>query len=144
PAAVSFTTAALAAVVGCSATSAPVARPSHPLPAPSASPPAASPSASPAGLPTYGGASVAWPHLARVTPAPPPLGAVLTRDHVRLGGGGTLAPGLTLPRIGGTAARPLVLSPCERQVTVVGGSFGRLPASGAPDTLVVLDAGHGG
>ena len=69
----------------------------------------------------------------------------------RTSAGGTLAAGLTLPRVGGTAARPRVLTPCgesvvlsARDVRVVPpGSGGALPKK-ARDVLVVVDPGHGG
>jgi N-acetylmuramoyl-L-alanine amidase len=64
--------------------------------------------------------------------------------RVQLAGGGTLAAGLTLPRLGGTAAEPLVLTPCSRQVRIVGGGEQAVPASTSRDTLVVIDPGHGG
>ena len=59
-------------------------------------------------------------------------------------GGGTLAPGLTLPRVGGTAASPLVLTPCERRVQLSGRGLTAIPPSTGQDTLVVIDPGHGG
>lgn len=65
--------------------------------------------------------------------------------------GERLAAGLTLPRIGGTADAPEVLTPCGRDVVLDGnhlrrippGSGGALPKRGA-DVLVVIDPGHGG
>jgi N-acetylmuramoyl-L-alanine amidase len=63
---------------------------------------------------------------------------------VQIASGGTLAPGLTLPRIGGTAAQPLVLTPCDRHVQLTGPGIDAIPASGPRDTLVVIDPGHGG
>jgi N-acetylmuramoyl-L-alanine amidase len=69
----------------------------------------------------------------------------------RTSSGGTLAANLVLPRIGGTAASPLVLSPCGRKVTmrpsdlqvIKPGSGGALPKA-TKDVLVVIDPGHGG
>ncbi|MFL6241014.1 MAG: N-acetylmuramoyl-L-alanine amidase [Actinomycetes bacterium] len=69
---------------------------------------------------------------------------MLTTAHVQITGGGTLAPGLTLPRIGGTSANPTVLTPCDRHVTLSGPGRSALRASGPDDTLVVIDPGHGG
>jgi N-acetylmuramoyl-L-alanine amidase len=65
--------------------------------------------------------------------------------------GEPLAAGLTLPRIGGTAAAPRVLTPCGLSVVLDGhdvsaiapGSGGALPKK-AGDVLVVIDPGHGG
>src|SRR6266576_2686485 len=97
--------AALLLAVACSP-SAPTASPS-PLPSTlSPTRPAVSPSAtpSPATLPTaFGGDSVRWPVTTDDAP-PPALGAVVTLRVARTSTGTTLAAGLTLPRIGGTAA----------------------------------------
>jgi N-acetylmuramoyl-L-alanine amidase len=141
--------------VACS-TSAPTATPSPSLttspppttaPPTSAAPSSTAPSASPTG---YGGDDVRWP-TTRGTAAPPALGAVVTLRVASTGSGTTLAAGLTLPRIGGTAARPLVLTPCGRSVSlsaadlrvVPPGDGGALPKDGH-DVLVVIDPGHGG
>ena len=85
-----------------------------------------------------------WPHYVRTTPAPPPLGAVVTTVRVMIVGGGTLAPGLTLPRVGGTSQQPVVLTPCDRRVQLSGPGLTALGPSGPNDTLVVIDPGHGG
>jgi N-acetylmuramoyl-L-alanine amidase len=82
---------------------------------------------------------------------PPALGAVVTIRVARTSTGGTLAAGLTLPRIGGTALAPLVMTPCGRSVllaardltTVAPSDGGALPKK-ASDVLVVIDPGHGG
>jgi N-acetylmuramoyl-L-alanine amidase len=68
----------------------------------------------------------------------------VTTAHAQIVGGGTLAPGLTLPRVGGTAQQPLVLTPCERRVQLTGPGLDAIAASGPKDSLVVLDPGHGG
>jgi N-acetylmuramoyl-L-alanine amidase len=65
--------------------------------------------------------------------------------------GRTLAAGLTLPRIGGSAAAPTVLTPCGHTVTlraddlrvIPPGKAGPLPKRPA-DVLVLVDPGHGG
>jgi N-acetylmuramoyl-L-alanine amidase len=98
----------------------------------------------PGGPATYGGQNIRWPHVAPNGAGPPALGAVETTGRVQLAGGGTLAAGLTLPRLGGTSGEPLVLTPCSRQVRIVGGSQRAVPASTSRDTLVVVDPGHGG
>ncbi len=66
-------------------------------------------------------------------------------------GGGTLAAGLVLPRVGGTAAAPNVLTPCGRRTTLRAADLTTIPPSNgavlpkaARDVLVVLDPGHGG
>ena len=108
---------------------------------PSAEPtPTASPTAD--ALPDYGGENVRWPRATR-SAAPPALGAVMTMGRVRRGDGGTLAAGLTLPRVGGTSALPVVMTPCGVRTTV-SGSLRRIAPSGAGDVLIVLDPGHGG
>jgi N-acetylmuramoyl-L-alanine amidase len=68
---------------------------------------------------------------------------VVTLRQVSRGDGGTLAAGLTLPRVGGTAALPEVLTPCGDRTTIRG-AFSRIAPSGPSDVLVVLDPGHGG
>ena len=84
--------------------------------------------------------------------APPPaLGAVVTTRVAAKAGGGTLAAGLVLPRVGGTTAAPMVLTPCGRRTTlrsadvraVPPGDGAALPKAPAR-VLVVLDPGHGG
>lgn len=92
---------------------------------------------------SFGGADVRWPTTAESTPAPPALGAVVTLRVTRGSNGGSLAAGLTLPRIGGTAAAPLVMTPCGRSVVLAARDLRAVPASG-DDILVVLDPGHGG
>jgi N-acetylmuramoyl-L-alanine amidase len=87
---------------------------------------------------------VQWPRLGRATPTPPALGAVITSLRVSVVGGGTLAPGLTLPRVGGTTTQPVVLTPCDRRVQLTGPGLTPVAPSGADDSLVVLDPGHGG
>ncbi len=64
--------------------------------------------------------------------------------HAQIVGGGTLAPGLTLPRVGGTSDQPVVLTPCERRVQLTGPGLDAIPASTSDDALVVIDPGHGG
>jgi len=108
------------------------------------------------GPPTTGPPSVApspgpaWPRATRDA-APPALGAVETTKVAARSDGGTLAAGLVLPRVGGTAAAPTVLTPCGRRSTLraadvkaippsAGGSLPRRPG----DVLVVIDPGHGG
>jgi N-acetylmuramoyl-L-alanine amidase len=117
--------------------------------APATTAPATTP---PVALPTsFGGADVRWPVTRETTPLPPALGAVVTVRIAGISGGGTLAAGLTLPRIGGTAANPRVLTPCGHPVTlsaadlraVAPGSGGRLPKR-PQDVLVLVDPGHGG
>lgn len=124
----------------------PSARPAT-FPAQPSAPPGGhgtAPTTTPSPPATYGGASVAWPRLPHTTPAPPATGAIRTTTRVRLVGGGTLAPGLVLPRLGGTASQPTVLTPCERSVTITGGRFAVVPPSANRRTIVVLDPGHGG
>ncbi|HVE63353.1 MAG TPA: N-acetylmuramoyl-L-alanine amidase [Mycobacteriales bacterium] len=65
--------------------------------------------------------------------------------------GGTLAAGLVLPRVGGSAANPDVLTPCGRRttlraadLTVIAPANGAAPPKRASDVLVVIDPGHGG
>jgi N-acetylmuramoyl-L-alanine amidase len=94
-------------------------------------------------LPTYGGADVRWPPAAR-TSNPPALGAIETTTRVHLIGGGTLAAGLTLPRLGGTGSEPRVMTPCGRDVRLTGSGQRAIPASTDGDSLVVVDPGHGG
>lgn len=111
-------------------------------PSPSPAAPSLSPPPAAAGWPDYGGQSVRWPHRARSAP-PPALGAVVTLARVLRSDGGTLAAGLTLPRVGGTAESPAVLTPCGSRVTI-SGRFTRIPPSTSRDVLVVVDPGHGG
>jgi N-acetylmuramoyl-L-alanine amidase len=146
--------AAVAALAACS-TSTPSTAPSPTTSSPVPSTPPTSASASvepPVPLPsTFGGDGVRWPRTSESTPAPPALGAVVTLRVARLSTGGTLAAGLTLPRIGGTSLAPRVLTPCGHAVVLAGrdvraiapGSGGSLP-KGAKDVLVVVDPGHGG
>jgi N-acetylmuramoyl-L-alanine amidase len=72
------------------------------------------------------------------------MGAIVTTVRADIVGGGTLAPGLTLPRVGGTTAQPVVLTPCDRRVQLTGPGLTALAPSGPDDTLVVIDPGHGG
>lgn len=148
---------AVAFAVGCTS-SAPTAGPT-PTPSPATTSAAApttpattpaTPTASP--LPTtFGGQGVAWPRSRESTPAPPALGAVVTTRVARASNGGTLAAGLTLPRVGGTDASPAVLTPCGHRVVLAARDLRRIaPSSGgtlpkrAGDVLVVVDPGHGG
>jgi N-acetylmuramoyl-L-alanine amidase len=85
-----------------------------------------------------------WPSVRRTTPAPAALGAVVTTVRANIVGGGTLAPGLTLPRIGGTTQNPLVLTPCDRRVQLSGPGLTAVPPSDGHDKVVVIDPGHGG
>ena len=149
------TTALLLALTACS-TPAPSGEPTPsattttPAPSPAASSPTPAVTASP--LPqSFGGAGVRWPRTAETSAVPPPLGAVVTLRVARTSGGGTLAAGLTLPRIGGTAAAPRVMTPCGHEVVLLArdvrpippGSGGTLPKKPS-DVLVVVDPGHGG
>ncbi|HWL37972.1 MAG TPA: N-acetylmuramoyl-L-alanine amidase [Frankiaceae bacterium] len=146
--------AAFAALAACS-TSTPSTAPSPSTSSAVPSTPApTSASASPAPKPlpsSFGGAGVRWPRTSESTPAPPALGAVVTLRVARISTGGTLAAGLTLPRIGGTSLAPRVLTPCGHPVVLAGrdvraippGSGGALPKK-AKDVLVVVDPGHGG
>jgi N-acetylmuramoyl-L-alanine amidase len=131
----------------CTSPAPPRAVPTTPAPTASSPVPTTATSATsapPAGLPTtFGGDDVRWPHTAESTPIPPALGAVVTLRVARTGSGGTLAPGLTLPRVGGTAAAPVVLTPCGRSVTLSAADLRAVAPSGS-DVLVVVDPGHGG
>ncbi len=147
----------VALATACTSPAPPRAAPTTPPPAATPGPTATSPSPTTPtptarSLPrTFGGDRVTWPRTSESRPAPPALGAVVTTRVARVSSGGTLAAGLTLPRIGGTSANPLVLTPCGRSVTlaardlraVAPGSGGALPKRGA-DVLVVIDPGHGG
>jgi N-acetylmuramoyl-L-alanine amidase len=143
---------ALAFAVACTSSPSTPARrttatPSSP-PTASATPSrSASPSASP--LPrSFGGANVTWPRTSESTPAPPALGAVITKRDARTSAGTTLARFLTLPRIGGTNDSPLVLTPCGNRVTLSSNDVTFLaPSKGGThvkDVLVLIDPGHGG
>jgi len=132
-------------MVSCTAR-VPQALPSSP---PSSSPsPSASPKPSPSpvvtGPRTYGGENVVWPHLQRATSPPPALGMIVTTGVVHLADGGALPAGVQLPRIGGTAASPLVVTPCDREVRITDGNFTAVPAATPGQRFVVLDPGHGG
>lgn len=135
-------------LAGCTTSGSPVqaGRPSQDASTPSASaaatPTASRPSPVASGLPDYGGADIRWPRRTR-TPAAAALGAVVTLTRVARGDGGTLAAGLTLPRVGGTAAAPVVLTPCGTR-TAVSGRLRTLAPSTSRDVLVVVDPGHGG
>ena len=143
---------ALALAVACSSTDptpAPAPTTTAP-PATTASPVTSAPTASP--LPTaFGGANVTWPASREATPAPPALGAVVTVRTARTSDGRTLAAGLTLPRVGGTAATPAVLTPCGRRVVLLATDVRAIPPSGGGslpkdpgNVLVLVDPGHGG
>ncbi len=97
-----------------------------------------------AGQTRFGGQQVRWPRQARPSLPPPPLGAVRTRARTTLRGGGTLAAGLVLPVVGGSAARPTVLTPCGNPVSLADAAVTRIPSSSPADPVVVLDPGHGG
>lgn len=143
--------------VACSSTSAPSSSPSPSPASPSASATAtaataatAAPTASP--LPSsFGGQGEAWPRSTESTPVPPALGAVVTLRVARTSDGRTLAAGLTLPRVGGTASAPSVLTPCGDRVVlsardlraIAPSSGGRLPKN-SKDVVVLVDPGHGG
>jgi N-acetylmuramoyl-L-alanine amidase len=142
------------ALTACS-TSAPAPSPTA-LPTPTSATATPQPSPTPTvtvtPLPTaFGGESVRWPRTGESTAAPPALGAVVTLRVAGIRGGGTLAAGLTLPRVGGTSAAPEVMTPCGRTVVLAArdvrrippGNGGTLPKRGA-DVLVVVDPGHGG
>lgn len=127
-------------------TSSPSASPSTagPLPSPSVTPTSASPSAAAAA------AGPAWPRATRGA-APAALGAVVTKRVAARSDGGTLASGLVLPRVGGTATAPTVLTPCGRRTTLRSVDVTPIPPSSAAplpkkaaDVLVVIDPGHGG
>lgn len=125
------------------ASAAPEASPAAPSgsPAPTAGPvqPPAPPASSPTG---YGGQDVAWPTVRRTTSAPPAFGAVRAREQLRTSAGRTLPAGILLPRIGGSADRPMVLTPCGARVSVTG-SMEVVPARDT-EPVIVLDPGHGG
>jgi N-acetylmuramoyl-L-alanine amidase len=87
---------------------------------------------------------VSWPSFDRATPPPPALGAVVTTSRWQLADGTTLAPDLTLPRVGGTDAAPAVMTPCGRVATFAHGTFTTIPPGTAAGPLVLLDPGHGG
>lgn len=138
-------------LVGCTTSSPSPALPSAQSPGastgastPSAVPTSPAPTASPgpSGLPDYGGEAIPWPRRSRTAP-PPALGAVLTLARVSRSDGGTLAAGLTLPRIGGTSAAPVVLTPCGAR-TAISGRLTAIAPSTSHDVLVVVDPGHGG
>ena len=138
--------------------SAPTGAPPSPSPttSPTTLPPtptsAPAPTATPSPLPTaFGGERVRWPETSETTPRPPALGAVVTRRVARTSAGGTLAAGLTLPRIGGSPGAPRVLTPCGRSVVLSGGDVRAIPPGrgGAlpkrpRDVVVLVDPGHGG
>lgn len=142
--------------VACTSTSpSPTATPtaSAPSAAPSATGTSAAPTtAAPSALPTtFGGENVTWPRSRESTPAPPALGAVVTVRVARTSDGRTLAAGLTLPRTGGTATAPRVMTPCGRDATLLGTDVRAIPPSNGGslpkrpgDVLVVVDPGHGG
>ena len=92
---------------------------------------------------TYGGQTLAWPRVPRTSAVPPALGAVRGTGPLRTSSGRTLPAGLLLPRLGGTAARPVVLTPCGARVTVTGPMTVE-PARRSGQPLVLLDPGHGG
>jgi len=143
---------ALAFAVACTSS------PSEPAPRTSASPPGATATATPAASPgpsasplptSFGGADVAWPRTVESTPAPPALGAVITKRDARTSAGTTLARFLTLPRIGGTNESPLVLTPCGNRVTLSSADVTFVAPSkpgrkALKDVLVLVDPGHGG
>ena len=141
--------AAVCLLVACSATPSPVASPSPTASTTSPTPAPTTPSASPTPSRTPD-PGPAWPRVAR-GPAPPALGAVVTLRVAARSDGGTLAAGLLLPRVGGSPASPLVLTPCGRRTSLRGadvravaaGSGGALPKTAA-DITVLLDPGHGG
>jgi N-acetylmuramoyl-L-alanine amidase len=95
-------------------------------------------------LPTYGGEDVAWPRLVHGIPAPPALGAIQTTGRVTLASGRVFPAGLLLPRIGGTASSPIIVTPCNARVRVTAGGFRAVPPAAIGESLVVIDAGHGG
>ncbi len=154
----------LAALALCVAVAACTSSPSDdPAPAPSASAPSSSPASTPttsSASPTSASPSAsltptaspgpAWPRATRGA-APAALGAVVTTRIAARSDGGTLAAGLTLPRVGGTAAAPTVLTPCGRRTTlsaadvdaIAPSTTGALPKQ-PKDVLVVIDPGHGG
>lgn len=144
----------LALLPACSASSTPPECPDNaicteidqsapPLTRPDGTP--VSPRAAPAPQPprTYGGQDLAWPSVPRSSAVPPALGAVRGTGVLRTSSGRTLPAGLLLPRLGGTATRPVVLTPCGNRVTVTG-PLSAEPARRAGQPLVLLDPGHGG
>jgi N-acetylmuramoyl-L-alanine amidase len=146
--------------LACSSTS----PPAEPTAAPSATPttttttatapttPPPATSAAPTALPsTFGGEGVAWPRSRESLPAPPALGAVVTVRQARTADGRLLAGGLTLPRVGGSAASPAVLTPCGHRVVLRAADVTAIPPSSgarlpkpANDVVVLVDPGHGG
>ncbi|HVF04760.1 MAG TPA: N-acetylmuramoyl-L-alanine amidase [Frankiaceae bacterium] len=156
----SRTTALAGAFVALAACTSPGpgARPT-PSPAPTttaapatAAPTTVPPTRTPSPLPTaFGGADVVWPRTSEQAAPPPALGAVVTRRVARHSGGGTLAAGLTLPRVGGTPLAPRVLTPCGRSVVLAAADVRAIPPSNGGalpkkprDVVVVVDPGHGG
>lgn len=104
----------------------------------------ASPLSRPDGTPveSYDGADVVWPASSADLAAPPVLGALRSTGPLRTSAGAVLPPGLLLPRVGGTATAPVVLTPCGGRVTVTGPYDVVPPRGDAP--VVLLDPGHGG
>ena len=118
------------------AEAAPSGAPSEPAP-----PPAAAPSEA-AAADGYGGQDVRWPSVRRTTSPPPALGAVRAREPLRTSAGRTLPDGILLPRVGGSAGSPQVLTPCGVKVTVTG-AHDVVPPRGS-EPVIVIDPGHGG
>lgn len=143
----------LALVTACSAgtenVAAPQGSPAVPVPpAGSAAPPAAGEpagpgaAAPPADAGGYGGQDVAWPSVRRTTSAPPALGALRAREPLRTSAGRRLPAGILLPRVGGSAGNPQVLTPCGAKVTVTG-AYDVVPPRGV-EPVILIDPGHGG
>jgi N-acetylmuramoyl-L-alanine amidase len=127
--------AVVLALAGCTGGSKELGTDASPTPRPS----------SPAGSPArYGGADVVWPSIARTTPAPPALGAVLTTARAPLTNGHALQAGLTLPVVEGPATSPVVLTPCATRVRLSGSGFTAIAPATGERKIVVVDAGHGG
>ncbi|MDQ1711865.1 MAG: N-acetylmuramoyl-L-alanine amidase [Frankiaceae bacterium] len=127
----------------CTSPAAPRAVPSTSPPPSSVAPTSPRPTPTPSLPQSFGGEDVRWPRTAESTTAPRALGAVVTLRVARTGDGGTLAAGLTLPRTGGSAAAPVVMTPCGRSVALAARDL-RVIAPSGDDVLVVIDPSHGG
>ena len=141
---------ALALVTACTGGSGTVAAPGGSPAPPAGSAPAGqqTPAAAavtppaPEGPGGYGGQDVRWPSVRRTSAPPPALGALRAREPLRTSAGRRLPAGILLPRIGGSAGSPQVLTPCGAAVTVTG-AYDVVPPRGA-EPVILIDPGHGG